>query len=224
MKYSWILFDADDTLFHFDSFSGLQLMFSKFNINFTKTDFDIYQVLNKQLWIDYQNNKVTATQIKHTRFESWSNKLGVPTDSLNKEFLNAMAKISTPIDGAGKLLDSIHGKSKIGIITNGFTDLQEVRLQKNNLRHYVDLLIISEEVGYAKPHQKIFDHAITKMGYPEPKSVLMVGDNIDSDIIGGVNAGFDTCWFNAHNKVKPNHVSPKYQISSLHELAQIILD
>lgn len=224
MKYSWVLFDADDTLFHFDSFSGLQLMFSKFDINFTKADFDIYQIVNRQLWIDYQNNKVTAEQIKQTRFESWSNKLGVSTNILNKAFLNSMAEICVPIDGADKLLNCIHGKSKIGIITNGFTDLQEVRLQKNNLRHYFELLIISEEVGYAKPHQKIFEHAITEMGYPEPNSVLMVGDNIDSDIIGGVNAGFDTCWFNAHNKVKPKHISPKYQISSLHELVQIILE
>ncbi|MEZ8824314.1 pyrimidine 5'-nucleotidase, partial [Vibrio amylolyticus] len=75
MKYDWILFDADETLFHFDAFKGMQLMFSRKGVDFTEQDFDVYQQVNKPLWVDYQNGDITAHQLKHTRFESWAERL-----------------------------------------------------------------------------------------------------------------------------------------------------
>ena len=68
MRYDWVLFDADDTLFHFDTFSGLKLMLSNFGVDFTKRDFDNYQVVNKQVWQDYQNGTATTDDIKERRF------------------------------------------------------------------------------------------------------------------------------------------------------------
>ena len=58
--YEWILFDADETLFHFDAFAGLQLMFSRFDVQFTAQDYAAYQAVNKALWVDYQKGDVTA--------------------------------------------------------------------------------------------------------------------------------------------------------------------
>ncbi|KJG84508.1 hypothetical protein RN24_17845, partial [Yersinia pestis subsp. microtus bv. Ulegeica] len=70
MKYQWILFDADETLFHFDAYQGLKLMFSRFNVEFSAQDFDHYQLVNKPLWVDYQDGKISATQLQNTRFEN----------------------------------------------------------------------------------------------------------------------------------------------------------
>lgn len=91
-------------------------------------------------------------------------------------------KFSTPLPGAVSLLNAIRGNAKIGIITNGFSALQQVRLERTGLRDYFDLLVISEEVGVAKPNKKIFDYALEQAGNPDRSRVLMVGDTAESDI------------------------------------------
>lgn len=222
MNYEWVLFDADDTLFHFDAYSGLQIMLSKFNLDFTVANFTAYQLINKGLWNDYQKGITTLAELKHKRFESLAHQLSISTEQLNAEFILTMAEVCTPIDGAVELLNSLYGKVKIGIITNGFMDLQHTRLAKNNFTHFFDLLVVSEQVGFAKPHEKIFNYALNAMSNPEPHRVLMVGDNPDSDIVGGINVGFDTCWLNLHNLAVPAEVAPTYQVSSLRELAQLL--
>ena len=75
MKYDWILFDADETLFHFDAFKGMKLMFERKGVDFTREDFAQYQQVNKPLWVDYQDGKITATDIKHLRFVEWAERL-----------------------------------------------------------------------------------------------------------------------------------------------------
>lgn len=222
MHYDWILFDADETLFHFDSRKGLRLMFQEFNIDFTEEDFQIYNSYNKRLWDGYQQQTVSADEIKTGRFIDWENKLGISALELNSKFMLAMAEICEPLDGAKDLLESIHRKAKIGIITNGFADIQPIRLEKTKFNHFIDIVVVSEIVGAAKPSRKIFDHAINKMGYPSNNKVLMVGDNLESDIIGGINAGFDTCWLNRHNLPLPNHIQPTYHVNSLYELMNIL--
>lgn len=221
--YEWILFDADDTLFYFDAFRGLQLMFLQFGITFTELDYAEYKILNKSLWVDYQNGKIVAQQLQHRRFEAWANKLQLTTQLLSSAYLAAMAEICAPMPGAISLLDSLKGQVKLGIITNGFTDLQYVRLERIGLKNHIDLLVISEQVGVAKPHPQIFEHALALMGNPAREKVLMVGDNPDTDILGGINAGFDTCWLNVDNKPLPEGVKPLYQVTSLIQLELLLM-
>ncbi|WP_028862845.1 pyrimidine 5'-nucleotidase [Psychromonas aquimarina] len=222
MKYKWILFDADETLFHFDAFKGLQLMFSRYDIDFTRRDYEEYQVTNKPLWVDYQDGTITAKQLQNIRFEAWAEKLKVKTQTLNSAFLEAMADICSPLPGAKELLASLHGKVKMGIITNGFTELQEIRLKRTGFSEYFDSLIISEQVGIAKPHPGIFEHALVSIGQPQKHHVLMVGDNPHSDILGGLNAGLDTCWLNVKGLENPVDITPHYQVSSLNELQALL--
>ncbi|HHO8887478.1 TPA: pyrimidine 5'-nucleotidase, partial [Klebsiella pneumoniae] len=120
-KWDWIFFDADETLFTFDSFTGLQRMFLDYSITFTAEDFQDYQAVNKPLWVDYQNGAITSLQLQHARFQSWAERLKVEPGQLNDAFINAMAEICSPLPGAVSLLNAIRDKTKIGIITNGFT-------------------------------------------------------------------------------------------------------
>ena len=103
--------------------------------------------------------------------------------------MNAMAEICAPLPGAVSLLNALQGKVRMGIITNGFTSLQQTRLERTGLRDHFDLLIISEQVGVAKPDARIFDYALAQAGNPPRSRVLMVGGTAESDIRGGVNAG-----------------------------------
>ncbi len=221
-KYTWILFDADDTLFHFNAFDGLQLMFTQFSVKFTDTHYQEYQTVNKLLWVDYQNGLINAQQLQRQRFTDWALKLNVEPEQLNSAYLAAMGTICVPLEGATSLLNTLAGKVKLGIITNGFVELQEIRLERTGLKKFFDILVISEQVGVAKPHPTIFDHTLKLMGNPNRNQVLMVGDNPDSDIIGGINAGFDTCWLNMHKKSLPENIKPTYQVASLAELEALL--
>lgn len=220
MNWDWIFFDADETLFTFDSFSGLQRMFLDYSVTFTAEDFQDYQAVNKPLWVDYQNGAITALQLQHQRFQSWADRLSVQPGDLNSAFITAMAEICAPLPGAASLLNDLQGKCKIGIITNGFTALQQIRLERTGLRDHFDLIVISEEVGVAKPHPHIFDYALEQAGNPDRSRVLMVGDTAESDILGGMNAGLATCWLNAHNRTLPEGINPTWTVSSLSELEQ----
>ncbi|HID3928084.1 pyrimidine 5'-nucleotidase [Klebsiella pneumoniae] len=193
MKWDWIFFDADETLFTFDSFSGLQRMFLDYSVTFTAEDFQDYQAVNKPLWVDYQNGAITSLQLQHQRFDSWAERLNVPPGELNDAFMNAMAEICAPLPGAVSLLNALQGKVRMGIITNGFTSLQQTRLERTGLRDHFDLLIISEQVGVA-----------------------------ESDIRGGVNAGLATCWLNAHQRELPADLEPDWTVTSLSELEQLL--
>lgn len=221
-RYQWILFDADDTLFHFNAFEGLRLLFKSFDVDFTAEDYHQYLTLNQSLWSQYQQGQVTVDQVKHERFQIWSDRLQLTPSDLNQAYMDKMADICTPLEGALPLLESIKDQFKLGIITNGFTQLQETRLQRMGLTDHFHVLVISEQVGFAKPHQAIFDYALSKMGNPSPDSVLMVGDNPETDILGGLKAGLDTCWLNVDKKPLPTYVQPKYEIASLMELSGLL--
>lgn len=220
-KWDWIFFDADETLFTFDAFTGLQRMFLDYSITFTAEDFQDYRAVNKPLWVDYQNGAITSLQLQHARFLSWAERLNVPPGSLNDAFINAMAKSALRC-GAVSLLNTIRGKTKIGIITNGFTALQQIRLERTGLRDYFDLMVISEQVGVAKPDPRIFDYALEQAGNPERSRVLMVGDTAESDILGGINSGLSTCWLNAHQREQPAGIQPTPTVASLSELEQLL--
>jgi 5'-nucleotidase len=222
-KYEWVLFDADETLFHFDSYRGLKIMFSQFGVEFTKRHYNKYQTINAALWIDYQNKKISSQQLQLQRFEKWANKLNVPSAELNKAFQDAMADICAPLDGAVELIHSLKDQTKLGIITNGFTDLQHARLNRTGLKEHFEILVISEQVGVAKPNIEIFEHALSMMGNPERKKVLMVGDTLESDILGGLNAGLDTCWFNSNNKSIHKRIKPHFEVTSLNQLQNLLI-
>lgn len=216
--YDWILFDIDETLLHFDDLTGLTLMFSKLGIEFTREHYQEYKTINNALWTDYQNGKITLPQLKSMRFHSWALRTQMEIEFLNQAFFAAMTEICKPLEGAANLIQSLKSKSQLGIITNGFSVLQEARLARTGFNTHFKVIVMSEHAGIGKPHIGIFEHALKLMGNPTPNKVLMVGDNFDADIIGGANAGMDTCWINHHNvKIKKN-IKPTYQVSSLPEL------
>lgn len=221
-KYDWILFDADETLFHFNSELAIKHMFKRLSLQYCDLEYNEYHELNQQLWTKYQNHQINIQDIKEQRFAKWSKKFNLPTSKLNHEFLNSMAEISDVLPGAYDTLTSLHEKFKIGIITNGMKDLQDARLLKTDCKKYIDLLIISEEVGVAKPHSGIFEFTYGKMCYPNKNRVLIVGDNPDSDILGGQNFGFDTCWYNPNKKPTPTFISPTFIITHLTDILKIV--
>ncbi|WP_417605667.1 pyrimidine 5'-nucleotidase [Oceanimonas baumannii] len=224
MRYDWILFDADDTLFHFDAFTGLKRMFTRFDVHFDEQAFVHFQTQSEPLWVAYQNGDIGAAELRHRRFAPWAERLTVTTDHLNDMFMSTMVEVCSLLPGAGELIASLQGKAHLGIITNGFASMQQARLQRAGWQHTFSPLVISEEVGVAKPHKDIFEHALALMGQPDRERVLMVGDNPHSDILGGLNAGLHTCWLNTQGAPAPKGITPHHQVASLSQLQEWLLE
>lgn len=218
MKYQWILFDADETLFSFHSYLGLKSMLKRYGLEFNEQDYEAFQAVNQPLWVAYQNKEINAEALQRIRFESLAQKTGQDPLVLNRELMDEMALVSQPLEGVREMLASLHGKVKMGIITNGFNALQQKRLENTQTAGFFDLLIVSETVGVAKPDRQIFDYAFSQMGEVERSKVLMVGDTLASDILGGNLAGIDTCWFNPKGLANETAIQPTYEIRSMAEL------
>jgi len=81
-------------------------------------------------------------------------------------------------------------------MTNGMTNVQRPRFKASPITAYFQHIVISEEIKHSKPSKEIFDHAFKLMGEPKKEHVMMIGDNLGSDVQGGLNYGIDTIWFN----------------------------
>ncbi|RLV59110.1 dUMP phosphatase [Parashewanella curva] len=222
-QYQWLLFDADETLFDFDAFSGLKHALSQYGVNFTEDDYAEYQKTNKALWDQYQAHEIDTNTLQRQRFHTWSQRLNVPATTLNANFLASMAEICQPLPGAHELLKSITPDVNIGIITNGLTGLQQGRLHNTGFDQYLDLLVISEVVGVGKPSPEIFEYAFERMGHPEKANVLMVGDNLHTDVIGGNRFGIDTCWYNRHQLPNETDIIPTLEVHSHEDFKRWLL-
>lgn len=222
MKYQWVLFDADETLFSFNSYLGLKAMLTRYKIDFTEQDYQEFQAINKPLWVAYQNNEITAEDIQTRRFAKLSEKTGLLPLQLNQELMAEMALVSKPLEGVIDMLNALYGKVRMGIITNGFTDLQQKRLENTYTAHFFEIVVISEQIGAAKPDRQVFDYAFALMDEFDRTKVLMVGDTLASDVLGGNNAGIDTCWLNPLRKENDTHIKPTYEIHNIKQLIEIV--
>ena len=207
MRYNWVLFDADETLFSFNSYLGLTAMLKRYGIDFTREDYDAFQAVNKLLWVAYQNNEITAEDIQMRRFAKLSKQTGVNQIQLNQELMAEMAKVSKPLDGVMEMLEALYPEVKMGIITN---------------ERFFEMVVVSEQIGVAKPDRKVFDYAFSLMDDLDKTKILMVGDTLASDILGGYNSGIDTCWFNHANLVNDTKIQPTYEIKDIRELVKIV--
>ena len=223
-NYDWVLFDADKTLFDFNDKLGLEKLFAQHDFGFSEYEYQQYKTTNTNLWHDFEAGKIDSSKIKTTRFKPWEKQFNMKSSQINDRFIEMMIEICQPITGAIDLINNLHPKVNLGMITNGFNDLQQKRLKKNGLCEKFKIVVTSEEATHAKPSKKIFDYAFKKMNQKNKDRVLMIGDNLDTDILGGQKYGIHTCWFNPYNKPMANHIVPQYQVSQLCELESIITD
>ncbi len=108
------------------------------------------------------------------------------------------------------------------LITNGLAEVQVPRFAASSIRDCFAEIVISGEIGLAKPDPAIFDFAFERIGRPAKERVLMIGDNLGSDILGGANYGLDTCWYNPSGTLNGHGVEPTYEIRELQSILGIV--
>ena len=226
MAYQWILFDADNTLYDFDRSEkhALEMAFQDFNIPYSEEFVRIYHNVNKQCWKAFEEGRMDQNTLRSRRFELFLEKINVNGDAgeLGANYLQHLANTDFMLDGARPLLDRLHGKYKMAIVTNGLQDVQRPRVRKTNTEHYFEAIIVSEEIGASKPGRAFFEYTFEQIGQPTKKEALMVGDSLNSDIRGGNDFGIDTCWFNPGRQRNESGIVPKFEIDDLNLLDSIL--
>ncbi|MEW5958832.1 MAG: YjjG family noncanonical pyrimidine nucleotidase [Chloroflexota bacterium] len=222
MRYKWLLFDADGTLFDFERAEemALQDTFVQLGQPFEAQYLAEYRQINHQIWLDFEQGRLSSEELKTRRFQALFEAIGLDYDPLDfsARYLSNLTQGTFLLDGAEETVRLLSSQFNLALITNGLKSVQRPRLEKSSIKPYFRAVIISEEVGAVKPDPQIFDIAFAQMNHPAKNEVLIIGDSLSSDIQGGRDYGLDTCWFNPERR--PNgQVQCTFEIQKLAELA-----
>jgi len=112
-------------------------------------------------------------------------------------------------------------EASLALVSNGIGSVVRDKVARLDLEGYFDAIVVSGEIGVAKPHTGFFDVAFDQLGHPDKATTLMIGDNVASDIQGGIGYGIDTCWYAPSTQAEPA-VTPTYRVGSLEEIPTVV--
>jgi YjjG family noncanonical pyrimidine nucleotidase len=226
-KYDYLLFDADNTLFDFHASEAfaLEQVLTDLGIAFIQGHMDTYRVINHEVWRNFENGKLEKSKLRGRRFELFFRELNIRADidRVATEYLEHLSHTAFMIPGAEALLEEVSKNHKLVLVTNGLKEVQRPRLSRSTIEHHFEAVVVSDEIGYAKPDAAFFDYVFNTIQYPDKSRVLMIGDNINADIRGGLEYGLDSCWYNPDRKTKENGILPTYEIENISHLRDILI-
>ena len=228
--YKSIFFDLDRTLWDFernlaetfrDLYDEHRLTF--FGISDFDAFFARYKEENRKLWDQYRKGEITKNFLKVERYHRALLAFGVDerglATALSRDYIRLSPLKTNLLPNTIEVLDYLSEKYSMHIITNGFEEVQRLKLERSGLRKYFDKIIISERAGYKKPSPEVFRYSVIKAGARTEESI-MIGDDLMVDIKGAMNFGMDQIWFNYTREVadfKPTHI-----INDLSELKNLL--
>lgn len=226
MSYDWIFFDADGTLFDYDAAQAAALEggFEACGLAYKPGIGRIYSEINHRIWREFELGAISQKELKTVRFDRLFDAVGLSANSaeFSGHYLEILGAQTALLDGAEELVRTLTGKARMLLITNGLAEVQVPRFAASAIRDCFAEIVISGEIGLAKPDPAIFEYAFERIDRPAKERVLMIGDNLGSDILGGANYGLDTCWFNPAGTPNGHGVEPTYEIRELREVLEII--
>lgn len=228
-KYRHIFFDLDRTLWDFDrnSRETLTELFYRYSLDGrigNPDDFvDAYHEINLQLWDLYRNGLMTKEILRTQRFIMSFDRFGIRDDAMAERFGEEYLELSPAktilVPHASEILEYLSPAYGLHIITNGFQKTQQVKLKNCRLDRYFRSLTTSEEVGHNKPRPEIFQRALSSVNARKEES-LMVGDDLEVDILGARRFGFDQVFLNREGLEHSEPVT--YEIRTLLELKELL--
>lgn len=233
-KYECLIFDVDHTLLDYtaDEHAAFTRLFRRFNIPMRREDIARCNTISHETWtqaglFDVHDEKIQAQY--HTLYKTHLALLfskvfaefSIDGDvkAYSEQFLKELEEEGRAFAKAEEVLSALQKKYRLFVATNGLSSIQRGRLKK--LAPYFESAFISEEIGFIKPREEFFSHALLKTG-TEKEKVLMIGDSLSSDVVGAKNFGLAACWFNPFNQENLSAVLPDYEIENLTELLDIL--
>ncbi len=228
--YDAIFFDLDHTLWDYETNSRYTLLelHDEYKLQerygISSRDFlSSFNEVNHGLWDRYNKREIDREEIRSQRFRQILLRYYVENNELSNvlsdDYITRCPTKTYLFPYALEILDYLRNKYPLFILTNGFDDVQEVKLHRSELKPYFQGVITSETTGHRKPSPEIFLHAVKEAGVT-PARCLMIGDNLMADIRGAMDAGLHAAYFNpARNR---HSLSPHYEISCLSEVRNIL--
>jgi putative hydrolase of the HAD superfamily len=230
-KYKHLFFDLDHTLWDTDANNAETVedlfhthIFPHVIKDVSFHDFyKVYYYENKRLWSAYNKNEVTKEELRWKRFYNALLSVGIDNQTLAAEigelFVQQSPYKKALIAHTLELLEYLKEKYTMHIITNGFDEVQQIKMKESGLMPYFQEIITSEKAGKLKPDLKIFEYALALAGISSTQA-LMIGDSFEADILGASAANIDQVFYNP-NKMQISF-RPTFEIYSLLELKEIL--
>ena len=221
MRYKRILLDADDTLFDFQAGNRKAVAELMDELGLASpTAFDEYQAINHACWQALERGEMTQGVLhveRFRRFLATKNRDDDPAIVADR-FAELLGRQAIPFPHAEDVVKALAEKLPVTLLTNGITVIQRARLSRTPIRQWLDDVVISQDVGAAKPDPRIFEIALNGL---DPKDALMIGDGIRSDVEGANRAGVDVCWYNPKGAALPDGLHAEYEIRDLRDCLPI---
>jgi 2-haloacid dehalogenase len=227
-KYKSIFFDADDTLFDYPCAERAALLacLEEFRVGLEPGPFiAVYRRHNHDVWREFERGETDQATLRVERFRRLAAELaipGLPLERVSAFYLEALARQSQLLPGALGLVRDLAKRFPLALITNGIAAVQNRRFAASPITACFKAIVISEEVGIAKPDPRIFRPALEKIGVAAV-DVLFVGDSVTSDMAAARNAGMDFCWLNPQGLPGPDNHVPAFTITEISQMAGLPL-
>lgn len=230
----WIWIDLDDTLWDFraNSLVALERVYQQKQLDrFFATCrewIDSYHVVNDLLWQQYSAAQVTQDYLRMERFRRPLADAGCPDElarqlstELDPLYLGILGTLPGVVDGTFELLEDLHAKGYgLGILSNGFKEVQYAKLRTSGIDKYIDCVVLSDEIDINKPDSRIFRYAEQKAG-TDTASCIMIGDNPLTDIAGALSAGWRAVWYNPKNQPAPDQIANNQRLNIVSKLSEV---
>ncbi len=222
-----ILFDLDDTIldFHKAEEFALKKTLEKLDIKPLESTIKRYSEINQEQWKLLELGKITRNQVLTGRFDILFDELGIKQtgEKAWEIYENQLGKSYFIIDGATNVLEQLKQKYRLYIVSNGTASVQDGRIKGSDVGKYFEDIFISQRVGYNKPRVEFFTHCFEKIKNINRENTIIVGDSLSSDILGGINAGIHTCWYNPKKEINTSDIEPEYEINDLNEIFKVLI-
>lgn len=226
MAYDLFLFDLDDTLLDFRASEKLSFERSLTGLSVPPDDalFATYQIENRKLWSLFEQGKTTKEDLKVERFRKTFEIHGVKAcpERASLGYLRALPETVVLMDHAVEILQWLHRRGEVGILTNGIKHSQAERIKNSPLHPYISFVSVSEDCGFAKPDVRFFEYSVKLARSFKKSSAIMIGDRWEADILGAQAFGLDSVWFNPAGKKAPEGPGASHEIRHLSELRTIL--
>jgi YjjG family noncanonical pyrimidine nucleotidase len=226
MRYTTLLFDLDHTLLDSDSSENLafERALRAVGVADPSVHRSAYDRINRALWAAVERHEVSPVTVRTLRFERLLAETGIEADpvELADLFAAGLGELGELYPGALDVVVGLAEHAKLGLVTNGLSDVQRARITRLGLAAHFDSVVISAEVGVSKPSPAIFELAFDQLGRPDRVATIMIGDSLSSDIQGGRNAGIATCWYNPGDKPLRDAEQIDHVIAALTELPGVV--
>ena len=221
-----IFMDVDDTLLDFKECAreDVRSCCAKNGITYSDDLFEFFLSRNVILWKRIEDGLLTVDELHRTRWAGIFRDLGIEADgpAFENDFIAGLRETSVPVVHSREVLEYLHSKYKVYVVSNASNLQQTTRLRKAGLMQFVDGVFGSLDIGFIKPSREYFDYCFSQLNATIPQQTVIIGDSLNADISGGITYGLHTIWFNIRNVEPSDSTFPDYTIYSLSELGSLL--